>query len=67
MEGKDEFIKAGGLDYRYITCLNERDDWIRALANLAATHLQGWPTRAKPDPAMLDTSALRAKALGDLR
>lgn len=67
MEGKDEFIKAGGLDYRYIKCLNERDDWIRALANLAATHLQGWPTRAKPDPAMLDTSALRAKALGALR
>ena len=64
IEGKAEFIRAGGKDYRYIACLNERDDWIHALANLATTHLQGWPTRCTPDPAELELSALRAKALG---
>ena len=63
MEVKDEFIQAGGKDYQYIPCLNERDDWIRALADIATTHLQGWPT-GKSDPAMLEASALRAKALG---
>jgi ferrochelatase len=64
MEGKAEFIQAGGREYHYIPCLNERDDWIHALANLAATHLQGWPTLIIPDPAALETSALRARALG---
>ena len=64
IEGEAEFIQAGGQDFRYIPCLNERDEWIHALTSLAATHLQGWPTRNKPDPATLEISALRAKALG---
>ena len=64
MEGKAEFIRAGGKAYRYIPCLNERDDWIHALADLASTHLQGWPTREMPNAAALETSALRAKSLG---
>ena len=64
MEGKAEFIQAGGKEYRYIPCLNERDDWIHALANLAARHLQGWPTLNPPDTTALNASALRAKALG---
>ena len=64
IEGKADFIQAGGQDYRYIPCLNERDEWIHALTSLAATHLQGWPTRNVPDPATLEISALRAKALG---
>ncbi|HRC59983.1 Ferrochelatase [Candidatus Propionivibrio aalborgensis] len=64
MEGKAEFIRAGGKAYRYIPCLNERDDWIHALADLASTHLQGWPTRDIPNTSALETSALRAKSLG---
>jgi len=64
IEGKAEFIQAGGRDYRYIPCLNERDDWIHALTKLTATHLQGWPTVNTPDPVALEISALRAKALG---
>jgi ferrochelatase len=46
------------------SCLNERDDWIHALADLAASHLQGWPTRTSPDPASRELRALRARALG---
>jgi ferrochelatase len=45
IEGKREFMQAGGREFHYLPCLNERDDWIRALADLAASHLQGWPTR----------------------
>jgi len=63
MEGKDEFIQAGGKEYLYIPCLNERDDWIRALADIAVTHLQGWPS-SRTDPATLELAALRARALG---
>lgn len=64
IEGKAAFLEAGGQSFNYIACLNERDDWLRALADLAMTHLQGWPTRAWPDPAELEVRALRAKALG---
>ena len=64
IEGKKEFLGAGGKVFHYIPGLNERDDWIHALTDLAATHLQGWPSREKPDPIVLDTCALRAKALG---
>ena len=64
IEGKKEYLQAGGRDYQYIPCLNERDDWIHALSDLATTHLQGWPTREKPDSAELGARATRAKELG---
>lgn len=64
IEGKATFIEAGGREYNYVACLNERDDWIRALADIAASHLQGWPTTAPPDLPSLELSSLRARALG---
>ena len=64
IEGKATFIEAGGREYNYVACLNERDDWIRALADIAASHLQGWPTTTPPDLSSLELSALRARALG---
>ena len=48
IEGKAAFLQAGGREFNYLPCLNERDDWIRALAELAETHLQGWPTQNNP-------------------
>ncbi len=42
MEVKDIFIQAGGKEFHYIPCLNERRDWIEALTELTCTHLQGW-------------------------
>lgn len=42
IEGKSAFLLAGGGEFQYIPCLNERDDWIRALAKLALGHLHGW-------------------------
>lgn len=62
--GKREFLAAGGKEFHYVPSLNERDDWIAALADIAGTHLQGWPTRTPDDTAALELSALRAKALG---
>ncbi len=61
-EGKEDFQHAGGGEYHYIPCLNERPDWIHALTDLVFDHLQGW--LGKPDPAQLEQSRLRALATG---
>lgn len=42
IEAKETFIKAGGQEFHYIPCLNERDDWIQALTDITKNHLQGW-------------------------
>lgn len=42
MEGKTEFLGAGGGEYRYIAALNDRPTWIAALADLTIAHLGGW-------------------------
>lgn len=46
IEGRDAFLQAGGKEFHYIPCLNDRSDWITALAAIAERHLSGWPTRA---------------------
>jgi ferrochelatase len=35
MECKEAFLAAGGTEFRYIPCLNERHEWIEALSGLA--------------------------------
>ena len=42
MEGRTTFVQAGGQEFHYIPCLNERDDWIHVLADIALANLQGW-------------------------
>ena len=42
IECKEAFLAAGGGQFNLIPCLNERDDWIRALAEIALEHLSGW-------------------------
>ena len=42
IEGKSTFLTAGGKEYCYIPCLNERDDWIAALRDITVKNLQGW-------------------------
>ncbi|MBS0422873.1 MAG: ferrochelatase [Proteobacteria bacterium] len=42
IEAKNTFIQAGGKEFHYIPCLNERSDWIEALTDITCTHLQGW-------------------------
>ena len=33
MEGKKEFLDAGGEDYKHIPCLNDDDEWVDVMAN----------------------------------
>jgi ferrochelatase len=39
MECRDAFIAKGGREFRYIPCLNERQDWLESLASLVTSHL----------------------------
>ncbi len=43
MEGKEEFIEAGGEDLKYIPCLNDSDEHVAVLRELCLSHGQGWP------------------------
>jgi len=65
-EGQAAYLKAGGREYHYIPCLNERPAWITALADLAMVHLQGWQDPV-PDAAALAERLARAKALGAVK
>ncbi|BCB28336.1 ferrochelatase [Sulfurimicrobium lacus] len=63
MECKADFLNAGGQEYHYIPCLNERDDWMRALSELVLKHLQGWLENAV-SPDSVQQSRDRALAMG---
>jgi len=47
IEGKEVFLGAGGKEFHLLPCLNERDDWIRALTSIARGHLAGWVGEAE--------------------
>jgi ferrochelatase len=64
IEARDAFVAAGGEQFNLVPCLNDAPDWIGALGDLAERHLQGWPTRALPDPAARQAQRERALALG---
>ena len=52
IEGRETYRAAGGTGYRYIPCLNDSPAWIAALATIAESHLQGWPTRRAEPPVV---------------
>jgi ferrochelatase len=62
IEGKSIFLSAGGRDFNYIPCLNERGDWLHALTHLVLENLQGWMAGAAG--AELEMTRLRALAMG---
>ena len=62
MEGKEDFLQAGGGEYHYIPCLNERNDWMHALTDLVMDNLHGW--LIEPDAAELEQGKLRALQMG---
>src|SRR3990170_3399884 len=65
IEGKEAFLAAGGKEFHFIPCLNERDDWIHALADIALEHLSGWVSAERDEgAAALELSRQRALALG---
>jgi len=70
IEGRQEFLTAGGKVFHYIACLNESPPFIHALADLAVSHLQGWPVsrdRRGEREAQAAASAVQAKLAGALR
>lgn len=42
-EVRAAFMAAGGREFRYVPCLNDRHEWIAALAALVERHTAGWP------------------------
>jgi ferrochelatase len=70
IEGRQEFLTAGGKAFHYISCLNESPVFIAALAELAAAHLQGWPierkSRAEREQSA-ERSAVEARLAGAAR
>ena len=65
MENQAAFVAAGGRGFHYIPCLNQRADWIGALAGIVLRELQGWVDR-EADVASQEAAAAqsRARALG---
>lgn len=64
LEARHAFLQAGGERFGYIPCLNDHPEWIRALADLAERHLQGWDTKRTDNPMDLQASRERALAMG---
>jgi ferrochelatase len=67
VENRDYFQTAGGGDYGFIPCLNDRRDHLEMLAGLIRRHIAGWPEAeaAGGDAAAeLAARADRARALG---
>jgi protoporphyrin/coproporphyrin ferrochelatase len=67
LEGKHEFLSAGGKEYHFIPCVNDAPAFIEALADIVAEHTQGWPVataqRAQRE-SEAQASAARAKLSG---
>jgi ferrochelatase len=64
IEARASFLAAGGREFHFIACVNDRHEWIAALRDIALRHLQGWDTQARPDEADLQAQRERALALG---
>jgi len=67
IEGKKEFLSAGGKEFHYIACVNDTPPFIEALADLVQAHVQGWPV-ARSEVAQrtqqANASAVRARLIG---
>jgi len=62
IEAKATYLGAGGRDFHFIPCLNERADWIHALSDIVAGNLMGWGDTATHET--LELSRLRALSMG---
>jgi ferrochelatase len=70
IENKSAYLSAGGRQFHYIPCLNERHEWIQALARVAWEHLHGWASTeydVSTAKQLGEISRRRAMALGAKR
>jgi ferrochelatase len=56
IEGKEIFLGAGGREFHALPCLNESDEWIRALTTIARENLADWVSDSR-DPASMQRAA----------
>ncbi|MEP6607710.1 MAG: ferrochelatase [Burkholderiaceae bacterium] len=63
IEGRHEFIAAGGKQFHYIACLNDSSAFISALTDLSERHMQGWsvPLTARSDAQSRDAEAQKSR------
>ncbi|RFF30173.1 ferrochelatase [Wenzhouxiangella sediminis] len=71
VEGRDEFLEAGGESLKYIPCLNDSPEHVKVLSALCRQHGQGWPEFAggrdagqSELEARVERSAAAAERLG---
>lgn len=67
IENKAAFLQAGGGDFNYIPCLNERPQWIQALTQIVREQLAGWlpsDTDLAQQRAQAEAGKARALAMG---
>jgi len=67
MEGKTSFLQNGGGEFHYIPALNEREDWIHAMCDIALENLQGWVSQdwdASAANLAAEQTKVRAISLG---
>jgi ferrochelatase len=62
IEGRAEFLAAGGQQLRYIACLNDSPGFIRVLGDLVERNVQGWPV----DPGQHAARSSQAKRSAQL-
>jgi protoporphyrin/coproporphyrin ferrochelatase len=61
MQNRETFLKAGGVEYDYIPCLNDDELHVNMLSGLVERHCQGW-AEASPDYSDVTVSTqLRAR------
>jgi ferrochelatase len=65
-EARAAFLGAGGTSFHYIPCLNDRHEFIAALAGIAIRNMGGWPLQEMP-ASDREASAARARAAGAVR
>jgi len=63
MENRDTFIAAGGENYAYIPCLNDRPSHIAMLSELVMKHIQGWLPTQTPSERKTDLAQRKAFAV----
>jgi len=59
MQGREQFMKAGGERLNYIPALNDRADHISFLASLVEQHCRGWNESARKEDAQESAPAAR--------
>src|SRR5450830_35148 len=67
MEGKASFLQNGGGEFHYIPALNEREDWIHEMCDIALENLQGWVSKdwdANASKLAAEQTKVRAISLG---